>query len=198
MKSEIYELTKDGSGLEAILAEVDKAAVYGRLDKKQSLHFRLLAEELLGMLPELLEFCSGKFWIEGENKSFELHVSVTLDDILSADRDRLMDIATSHQNSAAKGIMGKIRAAAEMMLVDYLSAPPESIYDFYGMGIASDPLYFSSSWTLNQYKLAAQEQNEDAWDELEKSIVANIADDVIVGIKGTKVDIIVKKTFADF
>ena len=49
-------------------------------------------------------------------------------------------------------------------------------------------------WTLNDYKdklsEAAQtdDESQKAWDELEKSIVANIARDVIVGIKGNKVD----------
>ena len=37
---------------------------------------------------------------------------------------------------------------------------------------------------------------KEAWDELEKSVIAKIADDVIVGLKGKRVDIIVKKSFA--
>ena len=35
----------------------------------------------------------------------------------------------------------------------------------------------------------------EAWDELEKSIVANIADEVIVGARTNYVDIIVVKKF---
>jgi hypothetical protein len=37
--------------------------------------------------------------------------------------------------------------------------------------------------------------NKDEWDQLEKSIVAKLADGVIVGVKGKKVDIIIKKEF---
>ena len=42
---------------------------------------------------------------------------------------------------------------------------------------------------------ADSEEKKEAWDELEKSVITKIADDVIVGIKGRKVDIIVKKAF---
>ena len=41
----------------------------------------------------------------------------------------------------------------------------------------------------------AQAEKQEAWDELEKSIIAKLADDVIVGVLGGKVDIVVKKKF---
>ena len=34
------------------------------------------------------------------------------------------------------------------------------------------------------------------WDELEKSVIASVADDVIVGVKGNQADIIIVKRFA--
>ena len=45
---------------------------------------------------------------------------------------------------------------------------------------------------------SSQEQNEEAaeaWDELEKSIVANLADDVSVKIEGSYVQIAITKAF---
>lgn len=38
-------------------------------------------------------------------------------------------------------------------------------------------------------------KKEEEWDQLEKSIVAKLADNVIVGVMGKKVDIIIKKEF---
>ena len=38
-------------------------------------------------------------------------------------------------------------------------------------------------------------KKEEEWNQLEKSIVAKLADDVIVGAIGKKVDIIIKKEF---
>ncbi len=195
MKTDIFELSESSQNLEGILTETEKAAQYGGLDSKQTIRLRLLAEELIGMLPEMLEYCSGKFWVECKNKDYELHVSVELDDMLAADREQLMSVSKSGKNIAAKGIMGKIRAAAEMMFVEYMTLPVECTTDFYSMGMALDPYNYASAWTLSQYRVEAKKKDEEKWDELEKSIVANLADDVLVGIKGRMVDIIVKKSF---
>ena len=89
--------------------------------------------------------------------------------------------------------MGKVRSVFETMLIDYVTAYNENYTTYYTMGMVSEPPYYSSAWSLVKYKEA--EKNEDEWDELEKSIIANLADDVVVGIKGKKVDIIVKKKF---
>jgi hypothetical protein len=42
----------------------------------------------------------------------------------------------------------------------------------------------------------AQEEKTEAWDELEKSVLASVADDVIVGVKGKRASITVIKKFA--
>ena len=193
MKTDVFELTQNKQDLDIMLNETEKAAAYSGLDKKQTIRLRLLAEELIGMLPELLEYIKGEFWIESENKNFELHLSATLDDIFAADREKLLSISTSGKNAAAKGVMGKVRSVFETMLIDYVTAYNENYTTYYTMGMVSEPPYYSSAWSLVKYKEA--EKNEDEWDELEKSIIANLADDVVVGIKGKKVDIIVKKKF---
>ena len=45
-------------------------------------------------------------------------------------------------------------------------------------------------------KLLKKEEQAEAWDELEKSVLASVADDVIVGIKGRQADIIIVNTCA--
>ena len=54
-------------------------------------------------------------------------------------------------------------------------------------------------WSLQRYKSALDGiedmETEDAWDELEKSIVASIADDVQVSVKGSSVEIAIFKNF---
>lgn len=192
MKTDVFKIDGENTELERILDETEKAAAYSCLDPKKTIRLRLLAEELICMLPELLEVFTAEFWVESENKKFELHISATLDDMLSANRDKLLEISTSHKNAAAKGILGKIRAAAEMVITDYLTLPPDFQADFYGMGMLPEPYYYASVWSLEQYRQNAKDE-ENAWDELEKSVIANLADDVVVGIKGRKVDIIVKK-----
>ena len=56
--------------------------------------------------------------------------------------------------------------------------------------------HYSYAWTLNNYVSQKQESTDTAaWDELEKSIVAKLADDVIVGVRGKNVEIVIKKEF---
>ena len=53
----------------------------------------------------------------------------------------------------------------------------------------------SYSWSLNKYRNVVKKEDKEDWDELEKSIIANLADDVIVGVKGKQANIVVVKKF---
>ena len=76
-------------------------------------------------------------------------------------------------------------------------------YDYHGynMGVGYiDPIIaartgYVYSWSLYSYKAAVEENEEDAYAELERSIVAKLADDIIVGVRGKNVEIVVKKSF---
>lgn len=198
MKSDICELDGKKSDLSAIFKQVEKTAVYNELDEKSALQLRLLAEEFVGMLPELLECVSGEFWIESAGKKFELRASLQADKDDLDFNEKVMSISTSGKNIAAEGIMGKIAAAALSMLHIYTSPTVQATVDYFAMGtdVAAG---VSDLWSLGNYRDAAKKYVDsgkpEAWDELEKSIVAKVADDVEVGIKGEKVDIIITKTF---
>ena len=206
MKSNICELNKDLTCLEAVLTEVEKVTTYTALEGKKALRLRLLAEELCGMLPGLIQNFSGKFWAENEGEAYELHVELKADDMNIDLRDELISVSKSGKNAAAKGIMGKIRAVAETMLLaasdPTLSVPCGEFYDYHGYNIGFgyiDPAIscetgYVYSWSLFNYKTAVEEK-EDAYAELERSIVAKLADDIIVGVRGDNVEIIVKKSF---
>ena len=206
MKSNICKLNADLTCLEAVLAEVEKVTTYNALEDKKALRLRLLAEELCGMLPGLIQNFSGKFWAENDGDDYELHVELKAEDMNIDLRDELISVSKSGKNTAAKGIMGKIRAVAETMLLSAfdptLPAPTDEFYDYsgYNMGFGYvDPTLavgtgFSYSWSLFNYKTAVEEK-EDEYAELERSIVAKLADDIIVGVRGKNVEIIVKKSY---
>ena len=201
MKTNICKLSSDNSTFEDIFAEVEKTANYNNLEKKQALHLRLLAEELVGMLPELLTVGSGEFWIENKGKKFEIHVTVNAEKRPTMqEKENMLSVSKSGNNIAAKGIINKIKLISESMLDGYLeSTRAAGFYKFYDMGIdTSYPYYdtWSNAWSLNNYKEnTSNDKNSDEWDELEKSIIAKLSDDVIVGTVGKKLDIIVKKDF---
>ena len=102
MKSNICELNKDLTCLEAVLAEVEKVTGYNGLEGKNALRLRLLAEELCGMLPGLVENFSGEFWAGNEGNSYELHVSLKSEDMSLDLRDELISVSKSGKNAAAK------------------------------------------------------------------------------------------------
>ena len=207
MKSNICTLNKDLTCLTAVLSEVEKVTAYNGLEDKKALRIRLLAEELCGMLPGLVENFSGKFWAENEGDAYELHVELKADDMSIDLRDELISVSKSGKNAAASGIMGKIRAVAETMLLSAsdptIPVPNGAYYDCngYNMGFGyMDPniMYetgYVYTWSLYSYKAAVEENKDEAYDELERSIVAKLADDIIVGVRGKNVEIVVKKAF---
>lgn len=209
MKSNICNLSKDLKCLEAVLAEVEKVTSYNELEQKSALRLRLLAEELCGMLPGLVDKFYGKFWAENDGNNYELHVELKSDGMSLEMRDEILSVSKSGKNAAAKGIMGKIRAIAETMLLaafdPTLSIPvlEGEYYDFagYNMGFGyidssmMGETEYAYSWSLYNYKMAVEEKEEDAYGELERSIVAKLADDIIVGVRGDNVEIVVKKAF---
>ena len=211
MKSNICTLNKDLVCLDAVLAEVEKVTGYNGLAEKKALRLRLLAEELCGMLPGLIENFSGTFWAENDGDNYELHVELKAEDMSIALRDELVSVSKSGKNAAAKGIMGKIRAVAETMLLAAFDPtfpaplPEGEYYDYHGFNMGFgyiDPAIscetgYVYSWSLFNYKTAVEEKEEDAFAELERSIVAKLADDIIVGVRGNYVEIIVKKSFGD-
>ena len=208
MKPNICKLNKDLTCLKAVLAEVEKVTTYNGLEDKKALRLRLLAEELCGMLPGLIENFNGKFWAENDGDDYQLHVELMADDMNIDLRDELISVSKSGKNAAAKGIMGKIRAVAETMLLaasdpTLQTLPAGEFYDYHGynMGFGYiDPTIaartgYIYSWSLFNYKTAVEEKKEDAYAELERSIVAKLADDIIVGVRGKNVEIVVKKSF---
>ncbi len=201
MKSNIRVLGKDLSCLVSILDEVEKVSAYNNLEGKNALRLRLLAEELCGMLPGLINNFSGEFWAENDGNAYSLHVVLSAADMDAATKESLLALSADGRNIAAKGIMGMIRDVVEDMLFN------DSIYNnvdytyVYSMGNVSISPYFASGfygsgWSLDQFKTAAEE-NQDAqvMEDMERSIVANLADDILVGVRGKHVEIVIKKAF---
>ena len=66
MISNVCKIENGSKDLSAILDESKKVAVYLGLNVKQTLHLRLICEELDGMLPNVIDDFDGEFWIEYE------------------------------------------------------------------------------------------------------------------------------------
>lgn len=106
----------------------------------------------------------------------------------------LKNILQESEKAAAVGIMSKIKIAATFMMIDY-EKTFQAGSSFYSYGLGGNLDLQCPIWTLTNYRQNVSKEKDEKWDELEKSIIANIADDVSVGLQGSKVEITVKKTF---
>ena len=198
MKSNICKIEKGTRDLEAILKETERVAEYNGLNHKQGLQLRLLCEELDGMLPNIINDFEGELWIDFEDGVCKINVSINIPDLSTTKKEELIAVAKNKKNAAAVGIVGKIRSAIEDFI---LSEDAHGAFDMAagtfclssGFG---EHLDYSYAWSLEQYKSSvSKDEQAEAWDELEKSVIASAADDVIVGVKGKTANIVIVKSF---
>ena len=198
MKSNICKIETGTADLEAILKESERVAEYNGLTHKQALQLRLLCEEVYRMLPNIIDEFEGDLWIEYEDGVCKVKLSVKIPEFNATKKAELIDIAKNKKNAAAVGIVGKIRNAIENFFLneDVMTAFEISSSGFY-VSTASEGVDYSYLWTLEQYRNEVKKETQaEKWDELEKSVIASVADDVIVGIKGKQADIIIVKKFS--
>lgn len=203
MRSDTVHVTNQGDGMSAALAQAEATARFRGLSDKPALHLRLLAEEMLGMLRAITDSTEADFWIDAEGDEYKLHLMAETV-MTSKKREKLLSASTSGRNAAAKGVMGKLK---DLFATAIESAnDPDSGYYAGGWfvpsyGAASIPAMGeieAEVWSLNQYKASIKGRNEDApeWDELEKSVVSKLADDVQISIRGGKVEMVIFKKLA--
>lgn len=196
MKTNEIFVSNQGIYRENALNEVEKYSDYASLSHKERIHIRILAEELLGMVEAIAGNFSADFWIEDNSECCQIHLKARVM-MNTKVRDAFIDASTK-KKKAPKGIMGKLRNLFE----DYWMGVQEemshskgySYYDYVGFGLgATDMIDMSDMWSLSRYKNAVKNDNLENWDELEKSIIANLADDVTVGVKGGNVEMVITR-----
>ena len=201
MKTDVITVSSKGNRMESALLQTEKVAAYKGLSQKNALHLRLLTEEMMGMMRSITGETEGDFWIEDQDGVYQLHLQVTTR-MDSEKRGQLLAASSSGKNESAKGLMGRLR-------------------DFFDRGADEDVAGFSSplllsgamehsttptldwEWSMTAYEDALSSrvrQNDaaakEAWDELEKSVVAHVADDVKVAIRGRTVEMTLIKKMA--
>ncbi len=172
------------------------------VEGKDALHLKLLFEETMGMLKELAADYHAAVWFE--RYKHECCIKLTGKTIMDmSKKENLLNVASRKGNSLVSGFMDKVGDVIENGLLSYNDVM--NLQQEYGggsvnygtMGMYNGVEGMGDSgvmWSLYEYrgalKGAKDEQVEakEAWDELEKSIVASLAKDVIVGVKGDRID----------
>ncbi len=191
MKTEKIVVSSKGRGMDAALAQVDQTASQMGLSPREALHMRLLVEEMMNMVRSIIGDLEGKFWSEIEDKAYRLYLQMA--SVLGTEqRKQLISASTSGQNEAHRGIMGKIRAFFEPMPIE---DTPAYLAGTIVRGDENDDL----NWSMEAYRERllnrkdASDEAQEEWDELEKSVVSHIADNVTVSIRNYNVELMIYK-----
>jgi hypothetical protein len=142
----------------------------------------------------------GTFWIEDNEGLYELHLQVRTR-LSDEKREQLLSVSSSGKNESAKGLMGRLR--------DFFYWNGDDLAIGESTLLLPDAFEHSSSptldweWSMKRYETALYtmvKQNDpaakEAWDELEKSVVKNVADDVKVFIRSGVVEMVIIKKLA--
>lgn len=201
MKTDVITVSSKGSHMEAALSQVEKAAAYKGLQGKNALHLRLLAEEMMSMMRSITGETEGRFWIEDEDGVYQLHLQVTTR-MDSGKRSQLLSASSTGKNESARGLMGRLRDFFDRSADEDIASFSTSLM-LPGMYDHSSTPTLDWEWSMVQYEDALSDrvrQNDERakedWDELEKSVVARVADDVKVAIRGRTVEMTIVKKMA--
>ena len=198
MRTDMIAVSSRGSQIETALDQVEKVAAYKGLGAKETLHLRLLTEEMMGMMRSITGETQGRFWIEDEDGVYQLHLQAATR-MDSEKRGQLLSASTTGRNESARGLMGRLRDFFDRGADDDIAAvaSPLMMPGMYDQSTAST---LDWEWSMIRYenalsaRMETDEAARQAWDELEKSVVAHVADDVKVSIRGKLVEMtIVKK-----
>ena len=192
-KTQEIRLKSNGEDMDDVLNEATSFSGNMNLSEKDALRIRLLTEETMSMIrtltgePELsLSF------IGQENECIIRIETDTRMDFMK--KEDILAVSSSGKNASAKGVMGKIRDVFETLFTMPADSSFEDFSSSSGLqGMPGDmysgPFMDTVYWTLSDYRSSVESLDEtpdkkERWDELEKSIVSNIADDVQVGVRG--------------
>ncbi|MBQ9415316.1 MAG: hypothetical protein IJU20_00520 [Clostridia bacterium] len=200
MISDILHVTQDEASIKEALMQAEAVAAYRGLEKKAALELRLLTEEMMGLVQALTGQREADFWIESEGLKFQLHLKA--DAIVNTEmRKRLLSVSSNGKNASAKGFMAKIRDLFERSMepadADEEATLASGAYYNYSHEFGDIGFTNAYVWSLNRYRESIQTnpKPKETWDELEKSVVAKIADEVVMGIKKNTIEMVIYKKF---
>ena len=195
MKTDVIVVSTMGSRMETALEQAEKVAAYKGLTAKEALQLRLLTEEMMGLMRSITGKKEGRFWIEDQDGEYALHLQVDTR-LTSEKREQLLSVSATGKNESAKGLMGRLRDFFDWGSDEDLAASPLYLPDMYEFSSVPALDY---EWSMVRYESAlakridTDQKAQEAWDELEKSVVKHVADDVRVSIRSGVVELIILK-----
>lgn len=169
------------------IAQID---LMDNISPKISSCIRLLTEEAYSMFYELLEAEKLNFSLEKENSKFTITIQTSAW-TNEETKDQFLKISSSGKNDAYKGIKGFFKSIIDSLILGASVSDGCSRAEF-----GYDEYDFSKMyrWQLSEYiERAPVEKVKAKWDELEKSIIMNFADDISISIRDDVIEMVIVK-----
>ena len=204
MAANKIKISNTGENMNAALDLTEKTAKSMGLSSRDTMRLRLLAEEMMSMVRAITGSFTADYWLEHEGTTCKLVLSAK-SELDYGKRSEFLSVSTTGKNTAKVGLMEKIRGIFEAGLYGMeqsFAAQAEYGVGMYSAGMMgavdagmTEAIY---SWSMQKYKdeiKSKRTEYPDVWDELEKSIIANLADEVSVGVTKNGVELTVQKKF---
>ena len=202
MQTRKITINSNGSGMPWALDAVEEFSRDMGFDERSARRTRLLAEETMSMVRAIVREFVAEFWMESTpacNCILHLRADSPMD---FEKKQELIETSSRQRNEASVGIMGKIQDFIEDSLysMEYsqrVTMGGSEIVSLGGVAMGMD----GYMWSLDKYREDMEQKSDEdvamdaALEELEKSIVANIADDIRVYVKGNNLEMIIQKNF---
>lgn len=215
-KTPLVRVFLDDNGIERAMEETSRLGELNGLSKKEVMRLRLLGEEMIRLVSGFVGDNALTYWVEHKQKEYRVHVGA--DVIMTNQRKKkLIALSTSGKNDAYQSFSDSIRGMIISMVVKDNDVRNKNTLPS-GKEVLTEDIEQASifSWSLKKHRMQMEinkqnkkkakaegenkegenkEENVIAWEELEHSIIAKIADDIRISISNTNVEVIAFKVF---
>ena len=176
MKSNIVKIDNHGKGIDQLMTEISKVAVYEEINEKDAMKPKLLAEEMVSLISGLDGDVQANVWIESKDRNCV--ITLTTRTVLDKEeRYCLISSTTSRKNEITKTFLGRVRDALE----EAMASDVDHDYNLVPQELSSD--------------LPQPQTEEGGWDGAERKVMRALADNVRITIRSHRVKMVVTKKF---
>lgn len=157
----------------------------------------------MGMTAKIIGNYNAAFWVETHQPVFKLHLELDMK-LSPQDRKQILSVVPKDDPKKPMGIMDRIRLFFEHCVSSYEETGAYCASNGINMGEMGEMFSASTmsgstlTWSLNEYEDTLKEdRSSEPQDQLEQSIVASLADDILIKVKEGHTEILVKYRAAD-
>ena len=161
------------------------------LDHRERLRLCLLIEEALGMICGIMDGAEGTIWMDGWGGETRIHIDVSAKPN-PIQREALASVASNGRNEGGRSFMQTLGA----FITDSRNHVRDRLGSILNRGVTENDA--GSEWSLKAYRNHLDDQSDEthaALQELERSIVAHLADDVIVRMRNGQISLLIVRHF---